>query len=718
VRPDEIVRFSAYELAFLLAPGVLLYRALAGRRGSAIREIAIGWALGHVVEILAFSFTAAIGHRSWFVAYPVLVCAGSALVIRQHRGEDHILDAGESLNRSIGLTLAAILGVTFGYIAIVYFAQTPLPAPRLLGGYVPDITFGLDISGNALHHWPLRSAELAGVPLPYENFLYLHVAAVAQVTGIGVPVVLLRLYLLPLLVLFAIQLTWAGRALTGDRWSGVLATGLLLLIGEVNLSPRDQTGSVIHFLLATAFSPSFTFGLILFVPSVVLLAEHADVIPSPARERRWLVIALMLIGCSGAKGAILPVLVGGLILYSAWRAVRDRALDLAAARALALTAGLLALSYAVLYSGQSEGLRLYLHGTAAGIPRLARLLSPLDRIPGLSTPLWLIANGVEVVVFAAAPLGGLLWLVNHRGAVAPRATALLLGILAAGLIPFFILFAPGFANVWFTYYGCVAGALLSATGLRLFWGWWRSRAVVERSGGLALAVAIACGALLAAYLGSVLHASDGIADGASVAVVVAVGAALYASLRISPRHGRRLMAAAMLPIFVLGVLDIPIHVGPELVERGSEPAYANSWGTVQPGLVASLDWLRSHTSPGAVVAVNNYYITHDGQRIAEDMEYSALSERSIYLEGWTEATDILGRSLSGTFSRRLALNNAVFQRVDSSALAQLVSAGVRYLLVDAVDGTASRNVDQLGRLVYANRVSAIYAVSQSARSHR
>ena len=49
----DALLYLAYETGFVVLPGYLTYRALADRLGAGLRQLAIGWALGYVLEVLA-----------------------------------------------------------------------------------------------------------------------------------------------------------------------------------------------------------------------------------------------------------------------------------------------------------------------------------------------------------------------------------------------------------------------------------------------------------------------------------------------------------------------------------------------------------------------------------------------------------------------------------------------------------------------------------------
>ena len=81
----DILLYLGYELGFIVLPGWLVYRAVSDRPGGPLRQLAIGWALGYVLEIGAFALTAAIDRRGLFVLYPLVAIGGAAAVLRRRR---------------------------------------------------------------------------------------------------------------------------------------------------------------------------------------------------------------------------------------------------------------------------------------------------------------------------------------------------------------------------------------------------------------------------------------------------------------------------------------------------------------------------------------------------------------------------------------------------------------------------------------------------------
>ncbi len=226
VRLDEIVRYVPYELGFVFLPGWLVYRALVARPAGRLQEIVFGWSLGYLLEVLAFLVTAATGLRGAFYVYPLLVGIPAALVASRRR----MVARAEPSTRSapplgpiwVGALLCMLLLL---YAGAVGFTQTPLPRETANVTYQEDTVFTISLAAEALHHWPLTMPSVAGEPLRYHAFAFMHMAAISQVTGIDLSVVVMRLYEVPLLLLFSLQLILAGRRIRAKLDGGSRGAG-------------------------------------------------------------------------------------------------------------------------------------------------------------------------------------------------------------------------------------------------------------------------------------------------------------------------------------------------------------------------------------------------------------------------------------------------------------------------------------------------------------
>ncbi len=405
VRGGEIALFLAYELSFVLAPGWLVYRALMTEPGGRLQQLVLGWTLGYLLEIGAFSATAAGGARNLFVAYPLLVGIPAALLASRRRWNRSAAPTrlGEPTSLAAIWAGAIICALLLLYAAMVGFTQMPLPRDVASATHQEDTVFAISLAGEALHHWPVTLPVVAGEPLDYHLFAYLHMAAVSQATGIELSVVVMRLYQVPLLVLFALQLVWAGRMIGGRLAAGLAGAAIVLFLGELDASlETDFLFSDLSFFWLLA-SHTFLVGLIFFVPAIVVLADLLTRRASPraVKIQRWSLLAALIVGCLGSKSyAPLLVLGGGLVLFAVWHFVRERAIHWPAVAAVGLCGGLYALA-SILLLGRNTG--------GAGIDPLATL----ERMPAMTElddhleDFWAVldSQGVHVVLGTVGLLG-------------------------------------------------------------------------------------------------------------------------------------------------------------------------------------------------------------------------------------------------------------------------------------------------------------------------
>jgi hypothetical protein len=182
---------------------------------------------------------------------------------------------------------------------------------------------------------------------------------------------------------------------------------------------------------------------------------------------------------------------------------------------------------------------------------------------------------------------------------------------------------------------------------------------------------------------------------------------------------------AVTGLLAVGALGLPISLAQHSLMRvvHGKPPYGTFGGQMNPGLYHGLAWLRSHTSPDDVLAVNNYAakIHHRYQPgpIPDDYAYSAFAERRVFLEGWVYANRSFqigeGAVYAGQlepYPTRRALNDAVFQHADPRALATLARRyHVRYLVIDRRHAPGTRRLAAIASRVYSNPDVTIYAVS-------
>lgn len=715
----DIALFLAHELGFVLLPGCLLYRCIRGDRSGTLELAAIGYALGSVLEVLAFALTAALHIRPALWAYPPLTIAACVILLRlrARRDGDRLLARSTRTADRFSWTLAGVCAAAIAYITVAYFLFDPLPAQAGSVVYIPDLVFHLGVAGEALHHWPIGDPKVAGVGLPYETFIYMKLAAAAQLTHIPLPTLLFRLYMLPLVVAVIGLLASAGAIISGRRQVGIAAAALFVFVGQFGLDPRDLLVFFNTAFFSMYDSPSYMFGLVVFLAALIVLYEQLG---ADWRDRRgWLLLGLVLIGCAGTKATILPDLLGGLALYLIWQRLGpERRLDRSAAIALLLTGTVFALTYVLIYHGETGGLTLNPPGS---IREMSVVRFALPRVAGAvgHPAFWVLATVIGLIGFCGPPLAGIPIALTRTELRRTRSTALLVALLVASFAPFLLFTHKGGSQNFFTYYGICAGCILSAQGLGVIWD--RARPAARRvSSALAVSALAWLGVLTAAaVLPYTLfgNARIGLLYALWIGLPVLAASALWMLARRFPAHRAVALLAAAGTVVLTGALDTPLHTGASIVPRLREGEALYPRDTPQdrgltPGLQQALAWIRLHTPTDAVIAVNNQF-SDDHGRSPDYYYYSAFSERRSFLEGWDDTIAAAGLTDPSItpFPERRQLNDAVFYDADALALRIMKRRfGVGYLLVDRSHGPVDPHLAALGHVAFTNRSAILYRV--------
>jgi hypothetical protein len=413
-----------------------------------------------------------------------------------------------------------------------------------------------------------------------------------------------------------------------------------------------------------------------------------------------------------------------------WRGVRERALHRPTLLALCLAGLIHVLASVAMYGAAGS------YGLALDPPGAVRQMSALGLFAhghaGVESLVgWTVAAALGLagaygifLLGAAANVG--------RAAPAPPGSRLLVCVALAGAAPFLLFTHFGLSQVFFVEYGLVALSPLAADGLLWIWSRLRARARPARLVVLACAwlAAIATVAFaLPRWLGVSPVGREGLFS--TIDLVLAGMAALVLG-RLAARG--RPVPIAWLYIACALVLTAmaakPLTTVSPAVARLSagQPLYSQTGNALTAGLARGLAWVRDHTDPRAVVAVNNYrdgsLYWSSGWRAPDDYYYSALGERRTFLEGWVysqrafdigEASVFAGRKVP--FPQRLALNEAIFQSADRRALEFVARRwSVRYLIVDRVHNWATPWLAYLALPVFCNRDVVVYSLAP--RRHR
>lgn len=674
---SAMVRFVAYEAAYVVAPGTLAYVLLTGARRVGARQLAVGWALGYALEIAAFCATAAVSARGAFSFYPIVTAILALLAALRWRrdserrgAQSDPVDAARTGGSVWPWLLAIVMLILVAYMASGYYTSTPLPW-TIHGpvSYDQDHVWELSLVGEALRTFPLQIPNLSGITLHYHYFAYLDLAAVAQVTHLAVPMVVFRLYVVPLIVVACLELFVLGRRLGGGRSSvGIVTVVLAFLVGPFDPWPQPPSEFITHFYEGP--SASYAIGLVLLLAVTIELTERFSPSrglvrsPGPGAAFRhgagsWLVLAVLAAACGGAKVVILPMLLGSLAIAAIYSWFIDRGPLRAIVETIMLVFGLLVTSFAVLYSGASQPINIRPFAEIDSLQPFAYLRAQTSGF--LPSEALVTAIGVIVETFKA-----LLGLVAGFTVIAaqrrrpPVVIVWLLALLLVGLVADMVYYDPHDSQVYFLYYGYVPAAGVAAVGLRELWAGIAPRVTVSRR---------MAGAIIAAAL------MTWVAEGP-----------------IGSRPGQPVE-----PLFWASFSGVQVP---------------STNYNLTPGLYAGLSWVRLHTPAGAVLAVNNRW--QDGGYDARYCYYSAFAQRSVMLEcdigtshidQYLDLNDALAKPTSGPYPTRTSLTTGIFHYGNRGALDIAVRRfHVSYLVLDLVhlDESNPPAVKRLGKVVFAD----------------
>ena len=562
VTPGEVSAYLGYVAIAIALPGILLYRLAIRSDRIGLADLCLGVPVGIALQILGVVLLSSLGFRraGWFAAPMVGVCSLVALRRRRRLG-----DASVRVHRGRLLEPLLIGGLCLSGVALLALRDFPdHPLPRQIGArgvaYYPDMPWHLGNVAAAKRSWPLRNPRIAGEPFRYHVGAYLFEAGASTVAGIDPATLLFRLDPVMLMMLLVVQLVWLAREYGGTTLIGVGAAYLVLLAGDASSLWR-QTSALFFNLFVTHLylSPTYFFGLVLFVPLVALSGRLAFS-GQPRRSGDMLLWLLLLPACGLTKPTTMPVLAAAAAGFAGLHWLRFRTLP---TPALLVGVGAVAAFIAV--------------WPAVVPPSAAELMTmkwnPLGTLR--LTPIWKslrdhtsTAAMIAIVVAGHAPaiLAGIAALAVRRRPLTDSGRWLLM-LAVAGAAPALLFTATGNGQLYFWFYGYTALAVMASTGFAQLLS--RPRTAVTR---LLLA-----GGLAAAMIGTlsiVFQSAPGVKD---------IMGARFRAFQRNPDHQ---------------VPGRPIQIS----------------AAVAQGLL----WVARNTAPAAVVAVNDqsrkYYYSALTQR--------------------------------------------------------------------------------------------------------
>jgi hypothetical protein len=695
----DVARYAGYLGYAILLPGTLVYRALRGRPRTLVEDLAVGAATGFALELAAWAAYSGAGLAGWLWSWPLLVAVPFAAVpaLRRHwwpRGYQPV-PAGWAW------AVAAVAAAAVGYLTLAYLAMTPI-TPTGPHPYYQDLLYHLSFAAEAQQHFPLQAPQLAGEPLNYHWFTDAHLATAGLISGVDLPTVLFRLYLVPIAVAAVALLAVAGWRVSGRPWVGPLAAALVFAVGELKLSPGSGTGVGTVFAFTAWASPSMTYSYLFLFPLVMLVAQRLAGRPEPRDRGAWVLIALFLLASAGSKSSTIPVLLAGAGLVLAVGLLRRRIVRPAAA-VLGAALAVQVVSSVVLLGGQAYGVAIGPLRTVAELPFAKAALAP-ERADWKDAALVAAAAALWAVVLFAR-LAGIPALLARRRWRPDDVELFLLGGFVAGAAAALLLTHPGGGQAYFLKAGWPLGAILSAWG---FVELVRDRRPSRR---LAYAVAGALAAITVVLVAmaprlwpparpvgarAVLVAAEPLLALAAAGAVATAGWLLLRRARPELRGAGAVVALAA--VLGAGAANLPLEVRPIIDGLAADRLPATAPTGVSPSMVAAARWVRDHAGPDDIVATNAHCLNQapDGLRgrpcDARAFWVSGFGERRVLVEGWGYSNRIVGTTPPAGLGyaeqpfwdpELLAANDTAFTDPTPRRLAALRHRyGVRWLVAD------------------------------------
>lgn len=730
--PDlDVVR---YVLAFVVAvvlPGTLVHRWLRGRPTLLVSDLSLGAATGLALQLLGwFGFTA-LGLSSWMWLWTVMLVAPFAAVpaLRRHAA---LRPYPQRLPVGVAWATSALAAALIWRSSQSWFAVTPLPLKSLM--WYPDDYWHLATAAELQRSVLPRVPQVADLSFTYHWFANAHMGVMSTLTGIDLPVVVARLWIVPVvLVLVGISVAVMVK-ITGDAWPSLIVTAFLLTSGNLNgitwLGLDGVTAFVPH-------SPSQVYSLI---PMMLVIHVATDILRGRSIGRGWILLTLALLFTAGSKSSVLPVLICGGILAGVVALLRRngwrRCARLTGAMLLAM------LVMAPLVTGSSAGAAIQLFAIVRRFPVWEEvtgitnfeigvntgLVIPRLDVPG-ATPLLLLILLAYAVQYAWLLVGLAVLSLRRDGDLTAW---FLLGTGIAGWWAMMLIDHDGVSQAYFMRGAVVAWHVLAAWGLHRIWSRAAERAdrawfVVWALIGLAVgwmvldvmnswsAASVPAGAK--SPPAAVVH-GELLTHLALVIVPVVAGAALLWFLhRRGSRAAYPVLVAATAALVLTPVLRPMLNVG-ATITYAAEPSR-----TVSSDEVKAARWIAENTPTDDVIATNLHClrIVTKPNCDARSFWVSGLTERAVLVEGWayTEAAhEANGNNNLGSRQQpfadpvTFALNEAAFAAPTKAGLDALHARGVRWLYADRRASPVSPELATLADLRFRSGPADVYELRE------
>jgi hypothetical protein len=645
------VSYIAYLALGVIVPGTLVAQALVHWRTDWLTWIGIGWALGHVLEVVFVQVAKTTGVPRLFLLWIPLAYI---LVWRKRRWEGEVTDLAHPVRCAILVAIVfAFASTTFVAFNLVELSPQP--------SYQSDIWFHINEAHEFRDHIDTSDPRIAGQPYAYHTLEY--GPAVGANLAVEVPLANLvtRYSGLEMVWLLVLLLFNAGRNIRSPT-AGFLAAALIVAPLDVFslITNKLSFGSSIIFSsldLSTSTLVGFCALAALFLPLRWFFAG--------GRVRDVWVIALLTYMAAGSKsvpGPLLLVAGGGVILGTLLQRRRPT-------KRAAVLVGLVAVVFCV------TALPILFRATVAdsatltfaAAARNAPFAAQLTRIP-----LWLrlafYPVGLAFLLWVGAVFG--VWKLARKGEW--EMMWLVAGALGFGALVVDATSIPGESELFFLYMAMVLIAPVAGLGL--------------------------------CQVGTLLWLGRRRVTPVTIAVIVVAGLGVHLKVGGVPAppfyDGSR---------FAQGLFaHITVGVGAyEDTQPPSQPVMSWTDGDqrllVTSDVISGLSWLRGVTKPTTVVATN----VPGAALYAAMCECREYFQTEQYASPYIAAQRVPGATVTAYDTRERLLENWIYG--EPGGVAALREAGVTVLIVDHVNGFPVSPVG-LPKPAFSNADISIYRI--------
>lgn len=703
-----LLRYFAVFVISTTLPGVLMWRLLSSGGRGTLPDLAMGTGLGILLQLALWFIFVSFGIGEWLLLGSLLLLV-PFIVVPKCRTYWVSAPQTERLPSWVTAALAACFS-----IALVRLSRTftsALPPAANSWGY--DQYWHLGNAASLLTRNHFIDMRVVHDPLNYHWLFSAHTASQALTTGLELPLLFTRMWILPLFALIIMIAAAIAKSLTGQWWPGVLFAAMIILTPDSN-----PTGVSVPFGSAMSVgSGSQIFAIVITLMILYMLIRFWQV--GKFKVGEWLIFVALLAIAPGAKSSVLPVLICGLALGLLVSLIRrgnwkKMAVPFGVSAAVLLVVMpflgddgtgskiklLSTLRFADFYS-DVLGLN-YAESTFGGG------ILPLSML----TKLGLVATAVILLAYLLT----FVWVIV--GSAALRSTTgheggwVLLGMGIAGFVAMMVVDVGGMSQVYFLRMGVLGWYLLATWGLYLL------------SRGVSRPAAIAfSGTVIGVFTFTMTEAllPQFVAPERPVLALLIIGALLFAAsiaivaslMLTKPGPARNTIQFGGATALITASLLLPI-TSVQVVETP-----APETGAVSTEEFEAADWLRLHSDPDEIIATNTHCWPEQNSVpcAARSFWVSGFTQRPVLVEGWayTDAAHAargvngLGNSLQPFHDTELLqLNDAAFFDPSAETMAALREQGVTWLFAAQQRGDLADDIGTYATKVFSNEDVTIY----------